>query len=162
MIQTVYTPDTANKKMIVERDFNADISKVWKAWTDPGLLDQWWAPKPWKAHTQSMDFREGGSWLYYMQGPEGERHYCRANYHKIVPEKLYTGLDAFCDSEGNINTEMPRMEWHVDFSPVGNQTRVVVTITFESEEAMKTIVEMGFKEGFSMAHENLDELLGRI
>lgn len=161
MKETIYTPDTANKKMHVEREFAAPLEQVWKAWTESELLDQWWAPKPWKANTQSMDFREGGTWLYYMQGPNEERHYCRADYQEIVPNKFYTGLDAFCDEKGNINTEFPRMEWYVDFSKSGNGTKVVVTITFASEAAMNTIVEMGFKEGFRMAHENLDELLAR-
>jgi uncharacterized protein YndB with AHSA1/START domain len=162
MKQTIYSPDAANKKMTVERSFNAPVSTVWKAWTEPEFLDQWWAPKPWKAITQSMDFREGGRWRYYMLGPEGEKHYCLCDYYKINPEQSYTGHDAFCDEAGTINKEMPGMDWHVEFTSKGNQTDVLVTIKFASEEAMKAIVEMGFKEGFSMAHENLDELLKNL
>ncbi len=128
-------------------------------WTETKYLDQWWAPKPWKAVTQSMDFREGGTWLYYMQGPEGERHYCRNDYKTIVPNKSFSGLDAFCDEKGNINTDFPRMDWKTSFTPIGDRTRVDIEITFASEEDMQKIVEMGFKEGFSAAHVNLDELL---
>ena len=159
--ETVYTKDAANNKMSVVREFDAPLEKVWKAWTEPKLLDQWWAPKPWKAVTQSMDFRADGNWRYYMQGPEGERHYCLVEYNKIVPNKSFSGLDAFCDENGNINKEMPTMDWLVQFSPVGDRTRVDVVITFKSEEDMNKIVEMGFKEGFSAAHTNLDELLAR-
>jgi len=160
--ETVYTADAVNKKMKVVREFDAPVSKVWKAWTESKYLDQWWAPKPWKANTQSMDFREGGTWLYYMEGPEGERHYCRNDYHKIVPQKLYSGLDGFCDEKGNLSKDLPQMEWRVSFTPIGDRTRVETEITFASEEDLKTIVEMGFKEGFAAAHNNLDELLATM
>ena len=113
--ETSYSKDVAKKQMKVTREFDAPVTNVWKAWTEPAQLDQWWAPKPWHAHTQSMDFREGGRWMYYMEGPEGERHYCRADYETIVPNKKYTGLDAFCDEKGNINNDMPRMKWDVAF-----------------------------------------------
>ena len=106
-----------------------------------------------------MDFREGGRWLYYMEGPDGSRHYCRADYKTIVPGKSYTGDDAFCDENGNINTEFPRMHWKIEFSKSGNGTKVNVEITFATEADLEKIIEMGFKEGFAVAHGNLDELL---
>jgi uncharacterized protein YndB with AHSA1/START domain len=159
--ETIYSKDLDNKKIRVVREFNAPVEIVWKAWTVSELLDQWWAPKPWKANTQSMDFREGGKWLYYMEGPDGSRHYCRADYESIVPNKSYTGLDAFCDENGVINTEFPRMHWKVVFSPFDTGTKVDVEITFASVEDLEKIVEMGFKEGFAMAHGNLDELLAK-
>ncbi len=61
--QTTISKDAANKKLIVVREFDAPLEEVWKAWTDSNILDKWWAPKPWKAKTKTMDFREGGLWL---------------------------------------------------------------------------------------------------
>jgi uncharacterized protein YndB with AHSA1/START domain len=61
--ETIYSKDASNKKLKVEREFDAPVAQVWNAWTQPELLDQWWAPKPWKANTKSMDFREGGRWF---------------------------------------------------------------------------------------------------
>ncbi len=159
MNQTIFKPDPGANKMFVERSFDAPVEKVWNAWTEPERLDQWWAPKPWKAVTQSMDFREGGTWLYYMQGPEGERHYCRVDYKTIVPQQSYAGLDAFCDENRKIKEDFPRMNWQVEFSSTTTGTKVDVTISFPSADDMNKIVEMGFKEGFSLAHNNLDELL---
>jgi len=157
--ETAYTVDASKKKMKVVREFDAPVDLVWRAWTEPKLLDQWWAPKPWKANTKSMDFREGGKWLYYMQGPDGTRHYCKVEYNSIKPEKSFAGFDGFCDEEGNTNTEMPGMDWKVIFNQAGDSTRIEAEITFASEEDLNKIVEMGFKEGFAMAHQNLDELL---
>lgn len=159
--ETVYEKDTINKKIRVKREFNAPVSKVWKAWTESEYLDQWWAPRPWKAVTQSMSFREGGQWRYYMQGPDGEQHYCLVNYKSIVPNKSYSGTDAFCDEKGNISSDLPNMGWYVEFTETGNTTRVNVEVSFNSEADLDKIVEMGFKEGFAAAHNNLDELLAK-
>ena len=52
--------DLPNKKITVTRHFNAPLDQVWKAWTESELLDQWWAPKPFKAETKFMDFKVGG------------------------------------------------------------------------------------------------------
>src|SRR5438046_6078467 len=157
--QTTITKDPSNKKLIVVREFDAPLDHVWKAWTESELLDQWWAPKPWRAETKTMDFREGGTWLYSMVGPDGSRHWSRADFKKIIPNKSFIGDDAFCDENGKINPEMPRMHWENEFSETASGTKVTVEITFSSEEQLEKIIEMDFKEGFTMAHGNLDELL---
>ena len=160
-MKTIFTKDPSNKKMTVVREFSAPVEKTWDAWTKPALLDQWWAPKPWRAETKSMDFRDGGKWLYSMVGPDGERHFAIVTYKKIVVLKSFTGIDAFCDEQGNIKTDFPSMDWNVEFSKSGNGTKVQVVITFASEKDLNTIVEMGFEQGFAMAHDNLDELLSK-
>ena len=147
-----------SQKLLVTREFDAPIEAVWKAWTDKNLLDAWWAPRPWKTETKSMDFREGGSWLYCMVGPEGERHWCRVDYNRIKEGKGFSGRDFFCDEEGNEISDPPGMHWKVDFSTIETGTMVIVEITFASEADLEKIVEMGFKEGFTMALSNLDEI----
>jgi PhnB protein len=76
-----------NNTVNVEREFAANLDRVWDAWTKPEILDQWWAPKPYKAVTKSMDFREGGMWFYYMLSPENQKHWCKNNYQKIQVKK---------------------------------------------------------------------------
>ncbi|MDB5149731.1 MAG: hypothetical protein JWQ57_3751, partial [Mucilaginibacter sp.] len=58
--EAVFTKDLQNKKINVVRTFNAPLNLVWQAWTESDILDQWWAPKPYRAETKLMDFREGG------------------------------------------------------------------------------------------------------
>ena len=72
-----------NKTLNVTREFAADKNLVWSAWTEKEILDQWWAPKPWKTDTKSMDFREGGRWLYAMCGPEGEEHWSFSDFTSV-------------------------------------------------------------------------------
>lgn len=70
-----FTVNKENNTIHIRREFDAGPELVWQAWTTAELLDQWWGPEPWKAETRTMDFREGGTWLYAMVGPEGERHW---------------------------------------------------------------------------------------
>ncbi len=160
-LKTQLTKDEAKKQVTVIREFAAPVDRVWPAWTQPELLDQWWAPRPWTAETKSMDFRPGGTWYYSMVGPAGERHHCRADYSAIDPQHSYTALDAFCDGQGTVNPDFPRTNWHVVFEPSQTGTKVTVTMTFSTAEDMKKLLEMGFQEGFTMAHGNLDELLAK-
>jgi len=157
--ETIYKKVIENKKIYVTREFDAPVEKVWRTWTEKELLDQWWAPKPWKTNTVSMDFRNRGTWLYYIEGADETRHYCRADYRSIVPYKSYEGLDTFCDEKGIINTKLPSMIWKVAFNKADAGTKVIVEITFDSIESLEKLIEMGFKEEFAAAHTNLDELL---
>lgn len=158
--QTTITKQAVNKLLII-REFDGTPEKVWKAWTESNLLEAWWAPKPWKAKTKTMDFREGGHWLYYMEGPDGEKQWSRMDYQTIIPNKSFTAIDAFCDGEGNITGDLPSMKWKNEFAATATGTKVTVEITFSSEADLEKIIEMGFKEGFTAAHNNLDELLAQ-
>lgn len=154
-----FSVDKENKKINVEREFAAPISTVWSAWTQSELLEQWWAPKPWKAKTKTMNFRVGGYWLYAMIGPEGEEHWGRADYKSITPEKRFTAVDSFCDSEGTINKDFPQNKWETNFNELSASTLVKIELSFDTLADLEKIIEMGFKEGFTSALENLDELL---
>ncbi|TDH21590.1 SRPBCC domain-containing protein [Segetibacter sp. 3557_3] len=157
--QTEITKDLGEKKLTIIREFNAPVEDVWNAWTDSSILDLWWAPKPWKAITKKMDFREGGFWLYCMEGPDGTQTWAREDYETINPHQGFTAYDAFCDEDGNIDETFPRMHWTNTFVETGSGTTVQVVITLSSEEDLAKILEMGFEEGFTSAHSNLDEVL---
>jgi uncharacterized protein YndB with AHSA1/START domain len=151
--------DKINKQIVVDRSFNAPIDLVWRAWTEAEILDQWWAPKPWSARTKSMDFSEGGHWLYAMVSPENEEHWGRVDYITISLKKSYTAFDGFCDSDGNLNADLPRLKWENSFQDQDQQTVVNIRLTFDTLEDLEQIIEMGFKEGFTSGLENLDEYI---
>jgi PhnB protein len=151
--------DKESKKIKVERSFNAPIDLVWAAWTEPEILDQWWAPKPWKTETQSMNFKEGGSWHYSMVGPNGERHWCLFDFKGIVQEKNFSGLSAFCDDNAVVNHSQPTMFWNNVFNANHESTTVNIEISFVELSDLETIIQMGFKEGFTMGLENLDQYI---
>lgn len=159
MNKAVFSENPDQKTLTIQRTFAAPLERVWAAWTQKELLEQWWAPGPWRAVSKSFDFREGGHWHYCMEGPDGERHWALVEYKKIAPKTWFTAHDAFCDEDRNLNTELPGNDWLNEFTADGNQTHVQVTLTFVSAEDMQTMVEMGFKEGFSMGLDQLETLL---
>jgi uncharacterized protein YndB with AHSA1/START domain len=150
----------ANKwQLNITREFSAPVEKVWKAWTEAELLDKWWAPKPWKAVTKTLDFKTGGFWLYCMAGPTGEKAWCRVDFSAITPGQGFDATAGFCDEGGNIDKSFPPMHWHNVFSATATGSKVDIELSFDNEADMAQIVGMGFKEGFTMGLGNLDELL---
>ncbi len=154
-----FSVNKENNTITVKRAFAAQCSLVWDAYTKSEILDKWWAPKPWKTETKTMDFREGGHWHYAMVGPEGERHWAFAHYSNVEPQKRFTGLDGFADSEGNLNKDMPQSKWEVTFTDKGELTLVELHITYPDLAQLETTIQMGFREGLLSAMENLDALL---
>lgn len=148
--------DKQNNQIKIQRSFNAPKDLVWAAWTEADLLDQWWAPKPYVAKTVSLNFCEGGRWLYYMKGPKGDTHYCLFDYEKISHENYFTGLDSFCNEQGEMNQTKPRVHWQNTFSNKGEETLVEIVLSFKQLADLESIIEMGFKEGFTAGLENLD------
>lgn len=151
---------TADKnKLTVTRAFDAPLALVWKAWTEAELLDQWWAPRPWLSKTKSMAFKVGGTRLYAMVGPEGEEHWGITTYTSIQQPTSFSGEDAFCDRDGLVNAEFPVGKFLNQFEANENQTTVTIETEYASEEQLKQVIEMGMKEGLSLAFEHLDEVL---
>ncbi len=151
--------DVLNNTMTIERLFNAPREKVWQAYTESSLLEKWWAPKPWVAVTKTFNFTEGGHWHYYMSGPDGEKVWALIDFLTIHPQESFSAQDSFADENGNKTEEIPSTHWENKFYDEGTGTKIVVTLTFTNEVAMEQIIKMGFEEGFTMALNNLEELL---
>lgn len=153
-----FEKDFENKKIVVTSKFKASLVTIWDAFTNPAVTDKWWAPKPYKAVTKEISFKEGGRWLYYMLSPEGDKHWCIADFSNIQLLKSYDVSDAFCDENGVINTNHPRMTWNNVFVEEDGKTTVINTVSAEPED-LKKILEMGFEEGYKMGLNQLSELL---
>lgn len=155
-----FTVDKAAKTVFITREFAADLSLVWDAYTKPEILDQWWAPKPWTSKTKVMNFEVGGRRFYAMVSPEGQEHWAIQKYTSISPKTNFKLLNAFADP--NENPELPGSEWDLSFSEQNGMTKVSISIYNESLERMEKMIEMGFKEGFSMALNNLETVLATL
>lgn len=149
------------KQIYIERTYAAPRALVWDAWTKAEILDEWWAPRPYHCITKSLDFREGGRWLYHMAGPEGDIHWCLFDYEKIEPQKFFSGSDAFCNAQGEVNDTKPKVKWEIHFEDIKGGTQVKITLSFASLPDLEQLLAMGFREGFTLGLSNLENYCAR-
>jgi uncharacterized protein YndB with AHSA1/START domain len=142
------------ERMIVTRVFDAPRELVWKAWTDPKYVMQWWGPKGFTAPFCKIDFRVGGKFLYCMRAPDGQEGWTGGEYHEIVLHEKIVSSMYFADSKGNrIEPEQDGKEHEaidgvhdvVLFEDIGNgQTK----LTFIGNETMQNAIKTGQLEGW--------------
>jgi uncharacterized protein YndB with AHSA1/START domain len=149
--------DKETKSVFVKKEFAADLSLVWDAFTKQEILDQWWAPKPWISKTKSMNFEPGGRRFYAMVSPEGQEHWAIQRYTSITPTTNFKFLNAFADKDEN--PELPGSDWDLNFSEQNGITTVSITIVNDSLDRMEKMIEMGFQGGFTMTLNYLETLL---
>ncbi|HEX6849129.1 MAG TPA: SRPBCC domain-containing protein [Chitinophagaceae bacterium] len=163
-----FTVDKAAKMVYITREFDAELSLVWDAFTKKELLDQWMAPKPMIAKTKYQDFKVGGKRFYAMISPEGQERWAIQEYTSITPKTNFKMYNAFADKDEN--PELPGSEWDHTFSeenarpddPVGRGiTKVRIAIYNESLERLERILD-GFTQGMKMSLSNLENLLATL
>lgn len=152
-----FTVDKSTKTVTITREFAAKLPLVWDAFTKAELLDQWVAPKPWRSKTKYMNFEVGGKRFYAMVSPEGLERWSIQEFRSITPKTNFKMHNAFADKEEN--PELPGSEWEYNFSEQNGITKVHISIYNESLERLERMIEMGFKEGFTMSIDNLEKLL---
>ena len=151
------TKSTVNEteRMVVTRIFDAPRELVWKAWTDPKYVMQWWGPKGFTSPVCKMDFRVGGKYLICTRTPDGQEFWHGGEYHEIVPlEKIVSSM-YFSDAKGNkvepaqLGIEHEAIEGANDvilFEDLGNgQTK----LTFIGNEPMESAKNSGQLEGMN-------------
>ena len=149
------------KTVTITKEFEAELSLVWDAYTKQELLDQWWAPKPFSSRTKVMDFEVGGRRFYAMVGPEGGERWAVQRYTSITPKTNFKFFNAFADADENL--QLPGSDWDLNFREEGGKTTVHVSIYNESLEQMERIIaDGGFVEGTKAQLENLEELLANL
>ncbi len=157
-----FSVNNENNTIHIKRQFDANLELVWQAWTKAELLDQWWAPKPYRIETKMLDLRVSGMWLYAMVSPKDEKMWCKADYKAIETNKILSWLDAFCDENGKENSDKPRSLWKNNFTETNGITTVHATLQHDKLEDIEMMIKMGFKEGLTLALGNLDDLLLNI
>jgi uncharacterized protein YndB with AHSA1/START domain len=146
----------------ITRTIPAPRAVVWRCWTEPSLLKQWYCPKPWQVTKAEIDVRPGGRGDVTMQGPNGEVQECPGVYLEVVPQQRLTFTDAM--TEGFMpGPGKPFMIGHVTLrdTPDGG-TEMVWGVRHWSAEDKEKHETMGFHEGWSAAAEQLDELARQV
>lgn len=159
-----FTVDKAAKTVYITREFDAEPSLVWDAFTKAEYLDQWTAPAPYKSRTKYLNFEVGGKRFYAMVSPDGQESWVIQEYKSITPKTHFSLYNAFADKDEN--PQLPGSDWDYHFSEQDNadgshRTLVRIVIYNESFERMERLLD-GFKQGFTATLENLENLLASL
>lgn len=106
-----------------------------------------------------MDFKVGGRRFYAMIGPDGQEHWGIQDFTSISPKTNVKWVSSFTDKDENINTEMPSSNWDLNFSEQDGKAKVSIVIKHKTLANMEMLIQMGFREGFTMTLNFLEELL---
>ena len=158
-LQFDFIVDKENSQLTLRREFLANRQLVWDCYTKSELLNQWFAPKPLTTKTKSMAFEEGGHWHYAMVDPNGTEYWGYTEYAIINPIDSYTSLDAFSNEKGEVNKDLPRAKWKVEFIDKDEKTLVETTVKYNSLKDLEAVIQMGMEQGMRLTLEKLDELL---
>ena len=143
--------------LVLDRILDAPSTSIWRCWTEPELLKQWFCPKPWFVSDVRMDLRPGGEFYTVMNGPEGERFENPGVLLEIAEGERLVFTDAFVP--GWRPNGKPFMVAEVRFEDAGNgQTRYTARAMHWNAEARKEHEEMGFHEGWGKAADQLEAL----
>jgi uncharacterized protein YndB with AHSA1/START domain len=155
--KTKFTSD--GRMLRVERTFDAPRELVFKAFTEPDRIAQWWGPRGWQTTNYRMDVRPGGQWHYCMRGPDGMESWGIATYREIVEPERIVYVDSFSDAEGNVSENMPSMLISMEFLDDSGRTRLLSHTEFASPEALQSVIDMGMVEGLTETWDRLEEYL---
>jgi uncharacterized protein YndB with AHSA1/START domain len=148
------------QELVIRRVFDAPRELVWKAWTEPQRLMQWWGPKGFTSPVCKMDLRVGGKYINCMRSPEGKDYWSTGVYREIVPLERIVCTDSFADEHGNV---VPAT--HYGMSP-DLPLEMLVTVTFEQQEGKTrlTLKHVGFPPGedYDGANQGWNESLDKL
>jgi uncharacterized protein YndB with AHSA1/START domain len=134
------------KELVIRREFNLSLQKLWQAWTEPEQVMQWWGPKGFTCPVCKIDFRVGGKYLFSMRGPEGKDNWSTGTYKEIIPMKKIVCTDSFSDKDGNVIHA-------TEYGLPGNwPTELLVTLVFE---------DIGGKSKLTLTHSGVPEEMQR-
>ena len=156
-----FTVDKATKTIHVTREFAADHDLVWDAFTKAEILEQWIAPKPFKARIKEMDFREGGRCLTAMISPENVTNWSLAEYTSIDPKSSFTSRNSFCDENAKPLSNGFSITT-TSFEAGTGTTTVHMEKIFDNLATIEMMVSRGYKEGLAIGMKNLDEYLRTV
>jgi uncharacterized protein YndB with AHSA1/START domain len=156
----VSTDFPAERELVLERIFDAPREKVYRAWTEPKLLKQWFVPRPWTISGAALDVRPGGSSLVVMRDPDGNDHPNQGVYLEVVENEKLVFTDAFTAAWQP--SEKPFFTAIVTFDDLDGKTRYTARARHWTVEDREAHEKMGFHEGWGQCADQLAELLKTI
>jgi uncharacterized protein YndB with AHSA1/START domain len=159
MTSTNATP-ASDRELVLTRLIDAPREKLFRAWTDPALLRQWFAPLPWTTPVAELDVRPGGASLIVMRGPDGNEFPNRGIYLEIVENERLVFTDAYTTAW--VPSEKPFMTVIVTFAEEGGQTRYTALVRHWTVADREAHEKMGFHQGWGQCTDQLVSLVAKL
>jgi len=151
---------TSDRELVLTRMIDAPPERLFRAWTDPELLKQWFAPLPWTTPVVELDLRPGGSSLFVMRSPDGKDFPNRGIYLEIVENERLVFTDAY--TKAWEPSEKPFMTGIVTFENVGGKTRYTARVRHWTVADREAHEKMGFHEGWGQCADQLAALVAKL
>jgi uncharacterized protein YndB with AHSA1/START domain len=146
----------SHRDLVLTKLIDAPREAVYRCWTEPDLLTQWFAPRPWSTPRAEMDVRPGGSSLIVMRGPDGDEFPNAGVFLEVVPNEKLVMTDAYASAWEP--SENPFMTVIVTFEDEGGKTRYTARALHWTVADRERHEKMGFHEGWSQCADQLEEV----
>jgi uncharacterized protein YndB with AHSA1/START domain len=158
---TDITKDVESRTLTITAEFAAPVERLWALYEDPRQLEQVWGPPEYPATFVDHDLRPGARTTYYMTSPEGEKFAGYWDITGVERPARFTFRDGFAKEDLSPNPDLPVSENVYAFESTDGGTRAVFTSTYESAEAMQTVLDMGMEEGARSSINQIDGFLAQ-
>ena len=148
---------TAERELSLTRDIPVSPDKLFRCWTEPALIVQWFTPPPWVTSHAEIDLRPGGSSVITMRGPDGTEMPNHGVYLEVVPNQRLVMTDAY--TRAWVPSEKPFRTIDLRFEDLGNgTTRYTATCRHWTQADREAHEKMGFHQGWGVATDQLAAL----
>ncbi len=147
-------------ELTLSRLIDVPRHKLYRCWTEPELIIQWFTPPPWKTIAAEVDLRPGGSSLITMQGPDGTQMPNRGVYLEVVPDQRLVFTDAYTSAW--VPAAKPFFTCILSFEDEAGQTRYTARARHWNAEDRAAHEKMGFQQGWAIATDQLAALAARL
>ncbi|MDB6061966.1 MAG: hypothetical protein JWM78_2069 [Verrucomicrobiaceae bacterium] len=160
MTTPAQTDSASERDLVLERIIDAPREKLFRAWTDPELIKQWFTPRPWTTPVVETDVRVGGSSFILMRGPDGEEFPNRGVYLEVIENEKLVFTDAFVNAWEP--SEKPFMTGILTFEDICDKTKYTARVRHWTVADREAHEKMGFHDGWGKATDQLVALVARI
>ena len=154
------TPNTDPRELVLTRLIDVPREKLFRCWTEPALIVQWFTPPPWKTIRAEMDVRAGGASNIVMQGPDGTEMPNPGIYLEVVKNERLVFTDAYTSAW--VPSAKPFFTGVLTFEDEGGKTRYTARARHWTAEDAKAHEDMGFYVGWGIATDQLAALAATL
>jgi uncharacterized protein YndB with AHSA1/START domain len=147
--------------LVISRLLRAPRAALWRAWTDPVLLAEWWCPKPWTTEVREFDLRPGGGFYTFMRGPDGGTSDNPGCFLEVVPMERIVFTSALL---GGWRPATPWMNFSavITLADEAGGTRYVATVMHPDTATRDRHEQMGFFDGWGTCITQLESLAATL